>query len=90
MAARKTRGVKSLPEEWKNKIRASLLIDRLVKHAMGEIEMTAQQVRSAEILLKKVAPDLSSVSAEIKTTFDVEDWAEGKAGDEPITEEDTQ
>jgi hypothetical protein len=39
-----------------------MLADRLEKHAMGEIELTTTQVRAAEILLKKVVPDLASIT----------------------------
>lgn len=46
----------------RDKIRASVLLGRLDKHAMGEIEMTNSQVRAAEILLKKAVPDLSAVT----------------------------
>jgi hypothetical protein len=43
------------------KIQTSQIINRLNKHIKGEIEMTATQVRSAEILLKKALPDLSAI-----------------------------
>jgi hypothetical protein len=52
---------KTLTEEWKQKIQASNLITHLGKCAVGEIEMTSQQIKAAEILLKKVMPDLKSV-----------------------------
>lgn len=58
----------TMTEEWKQKISISQIINRLNKHINGEIEMTPTQVRSAEILLKKVAPDLSSVSGEMNVT----------------------
>jgi len=45
----------------REKIQTSQLINRLVSHAKGEAEMTATQVRAAEILLKKALPDLQSV-----------------------------
>ena len=41
--------------------KATRLANRLDAHAMGEVEMTATQVRAAEILLKKLVPDLASV-----------------------------
>lgn len=58
MAARIRRT--ELHEAWREKIQASMLINRLVNHALGEVEMTSTQVRAADILLKKVMPDLSS------------------------------
>lgn len=59
MAARKNRGVSELPSTWKDKIREGVLADRLMKHANGEIEMSNTQIKAADILLKKVIPDLS-------------------------------
>lgn len=59
MAARKLRPKHS--DEIRAKIQASVLIDFLTKHVRGEREMSATQVRSAEILLKKSVPDLSSI-----------------------------
>jgi hypothetical protein len=57
MAARKIHT--TLREDWKQKIRASMLINRLQSHAFGEVEMTQTQLKAAEILLRKVAPDLA-------------------------------
>lgn len=59
MAARTRRT--TLSDNWKEKIRASHLINRLVAFVDGEIELTNQQVKAIEILLKKVAPDLARV-----------------------------
>ena len=64
MAARKNRGVGNLPEEWKDKIRASALVNRLMDCAMGKLEMSQQQIKSAEILLKKVIPDLNKTDVQ--------------------------
>jgi hypothetical protein len=50
---------------WRDKNRISNIIKRLEKHANGEIEMTATQIRAAEIYLRKCVPDLSSVQAEV-------------------------
>ena len=47
------------PDEAKEKIQASQLINRLELNALSEKEiMTSGQIRSAEILLKKAIPDL--------------------------------
>lgn len=43
------------------KIRASQLVNRLEKHAFGELELTATQLRAIEVLLKKCVADLSSI-----------------------------
>jgi hypothetical protein len=49
-------------DETRAKIQASQLVNRLQDNALGKlkVEMTPGQVRSAEILLKKRMPDLSS------------------------------
>lgn len=48
------------PDEVREKIKASQLCNRLHAHAFGEIELTATQVKSIEILLRKSMPDLSA------------------------------
>jgi len=60
MAAR-TRKIRH-DDETREKIQASQLVNRLQANALGQlkVEMTPGQVRSAEILLKKKIPDLSS------------------------------
>ena len=45
----------------RQKIQASVLIDRLTKHANGDIEMTSSQVRAAEVLLDRSVPKLSQI-----------------------------
>lgn len=49
-------------DDTRAKIQASQLVNRLQDNALGnlKVEMTAGQVRSAEILLRKSIPDLSS------------------------------
>lgn len=37
-----------------------MLINRLMDHVLGEVEMTSTQVRAAEALLKKCLPDLKA------------------------------
>ena len=61
MAARKRRGTKDNPmqDEWKDKIRASAIINRLVGCINGEIELNPQQVKAADVVLKKIVPDLA-------------------------------
>jgi hypothetical protein len=49
----------TLSEQWKAKIQAGVILDRLVKHVNGEIEMTNSQIKAADILLKKTVPDLA-------------------------------
>jgi hypothetical protein len=59
MAARSRKVV--LHERWRDKIRASMLINRLTNHVLGKIEMSKTQVAAAVCLLRKVVPDISSV-----------------------------
>jgi len=56
MAAR-TRKVE-LSEAWKEKIRAGVIMDRLLSHVNGEVELSASQVAAAKILLGKIVPDV--------------------------------
>lgn len=64
MAARKRTAIRpgGMPEAWREKIQASMLVNRLTDHVNGKIDLTATQVNAANILLKKVAPDLQSVA----------------------------
>ncbi len=49
-------------ERTRAKIQTSQLINRLMSHANGEVEMSPTQVRAAEILLKKTLPDLGNIT----------------------------
>lgn len=57
MAAR-TRKVK-LSDTWREKIRIAQIINRLAQHVDGEVELKSTQIKAAEILLKKVVPDMA-------------------------------
>lgn len=59
MAARK---LKRLSDDWRAKIQTSMLINRLSDHVEGKVELSKSQVSAALGLLKKTAPDLSSVT----------------------------
>ncbi|MDE2255923.1 MAG: hypothetical protein KGL42_16870 [Betaproteobacteria bacterium] len=52
------------------------MLDRLQKHAFGEIEMTAAQVKSAEVVLRKTIPDLKAIEhsggVDIRTETDAQ------------------
>jgi hypothetical protein len=45
----------------RDKINAGILVERLTECALGQLELTSQQMKAIEILLKKSVPDLSSV-----------------------------
>lgn len=59
--ARKRRTV--IDDGWREKIQTSMIINRLNTNALGKLEpeMTASQLKSAEILLRKIVPDLQQV-----------------------------
>lgn len=57
MAARKRRV--ELSDEWKDKIKAGVIMQRLLGHVYGEIELSATQIKAADILLKKIVPDVA-------------------------------
>lgn len=48
-------------DEVRAKIQASVLIDRLHRHASGELDMTSTQVRAAETLLDRSVPKLAQI-----------------------------
>ena len=50
------------PEKVRERIRVTLIAKRLQKHVLGKVEMTATQVRAAEILLRKCMPDMQSMA----------------------------
>ena len=62
MAEKSTR---ELHAEWRSKIQSSLLINRLNDFAKGEIEMSRDQIKAVEILLKKTMPDLKQIDTNI-------------------------
>jgi hypothetical protein len=51
-------GVKACAERTRSAIRLPELVVALEDHAFGKIEMTPSQIRVAEVLLRKVLPDL--------------------------------
>ncbi len=48
-------------EDVRAKIQTSQLINRLENHALGDLELTATQIKAIEVLIRKTLPDLSSV-----------------------------
>lgn len=59
MAARNRKG---LSENTRARIQTSMIKNRLEDHIFGKCELSATQIRAAEILLKKTLPDLQSVN----------------------------
>ena len=52
-------------DETRRRIKVAQLLNRLQDCALGKIELQPIQVRSIEILLRKVLPDLSAIDATI-------------------------
>lgn len=48
-------------EMCRDKIRTSQLINRLMNHVQGKIDLSQTQLKSIEILLKKCLPDLKQI-----------------------------
>jgi len=57
MAARKNK--LTLTDAWKAKIQVSVISGRLYDHLQGKNSMSPTQIKAADILLKKLIPDLS-------------------------------
>lgn len=57
------------PQRARERIAATKVIDRLVAHVNGEIDMSPTQVRAASILLNKVLPDLRAVEVDVHAKF---------------------
>ena len=70
------------------KIQASQIINRLQDHFHGRIELSTTQIKCAEILLRKVLPDLAMVEhsgevnvnyAEVPQVLSEEEWLKKRA-----------
>jgi hypothetical protein len=57
--------MRTYPQKARDRIKASLIINKLVAHVNGENDLTPTQVRAASILLNKVLPDVKSVEVDI-------------------------
>ena len=57
MAARKK--VLKLSNEWRERIRSGMIMYRLEQAALGKLEIPSNQLKAAEILLRKTIPDLA-------------------------------
>jgi hypothetical protein len=57
MAARKNKV--TLSDRWKDRIQATAIMNRLMSHVDGDLELSPTQIKAADILLKKIVPDLA-------------------------------
>lgn len=71
------------PDKVRERIKASQLVNRLTDHVLGKAEMTATQVRAAEILLNRVVPTLQAV----EVSFDGE-LATRDITNQPLSEQE--
>ena len=82
MAARKNK-IK-LSKEWKEKIRISHIINGLIDCFDGKTELSANQIKIADMLLKKVAPDLSRVDGDMSHKHEIVSMPTITKDDKPI------
>ena len=63
MAARKNRGTPDKPWEdsVRQKIKTSMLVNRLMDYVKGDVQLDSGQVTAALGLMKKTLPDLAAV-----------------------------
>ena len=64
MAARKRSAVGkgTMPPAWRDRIQASMIVNRLTDHVKGDVELSATQVTAATVLLRKAIPDLGALT----------------------------
>jgi hypothetical protein len=55
------------------KIQTSQLLNRLEKHALGDLDLSATQIKAIEVLVRKTLPDLSAVTIDGNMTLRQED-----------------
>lgn len=65
-------------DKTRKSIQVSVICDRLEKCATGQLQMSAQELKASEILLRKTLPDLSSVDSNV-TVDDKRDLSEIQA-----------
>lgn len=61
------------PEAVRQKIRTSMLINRLQNHVAGRLEMSKTQIQAAGILLRKTLPDMIAQTMERRPLEDMAD-----------------
>ena len=53
--------MKSKNDNWRDKIRVGVIVDRFLKHFNGKIELSSTQIKAGQAILNKLVPDLKSV-----------------------------
>jgi len=74
-------------DKTRKKIQVTQIVNRLNKVALGSEEMTTQQLKAAEILLRKALPDLSAVHSTDNESVSFEDWLSALPEEAPTTED---
>lgn len=61
MGARKNRAATkgSMPKVWRERISAAMIAHRLMDHFEGKVELTNTQLKAADLLFKRVEPELT-------------------------------
>ena len=57
-------------EEWKDKIQACMLMNRLADHSAGKLKLGPTQVKAIEVILDRITPKLTAVE---QTVVDARD-----------------
>ena len=68
MAARTSKV--EVTDTWRDKIKASMLLNRLRDHGDGKIKLTATQVKAIEVILDRITPKLSAVEQTVTDARD--------------------
>lgn len=48
-----------MSDNWREKIKAGMIAHRLLKHFEGEIELSNTQLKAADLLFKRIEPELT-------------------------------
>ena len=62
---------KPYPTKARERIQTGMILERLDKHVLGELEMTSTQIQAARILLSKTLPDLTHQENATETVMHV-------------------
>ena len=60
-----------------------MLINRLMNHALGKCDMTPSQVRAAQLVLRKILPDLKPIKVEYEAAPGYVDAIRASYQDDP-------
>lgn len=53
---------KTHQDDVRAKIKTSQLVNRLEDHALGNVELSATQIKAIEVLIRKTLPDLQAIA----------------------------